>query len=433
MGKVGIYIEHGVEMRHFFLSGLSKEFNRLGDEVVLLVTKEPNSLYFKEYIRQEGLETIVLDSVVAQIKDSKWETRLRSVRDAKKKNSSLPTYRHYANIQNPGTLATLAASNSMLYKWFHFYSLLKIKKHYAKIKIVNHISGLNLCRIILLEYGSGVRSALGHVANKLGIRIDVYLNTLKTIYINDLITFRPDNLYCWTKEHAEIIEIANWYHKPGFTKPIGSPFHTYLRDNDEVEIMEVCNKYGIEEGRKLIVYSLIFEKIYLREHLIIEKIYNQLAEWYSDGEMPYIVIRRNPFEESSVGVEYLKNNCPEIIICDHYWERDVKNGWSIQGVQGEKEWRGLLYRANMLLNIPSMATIDAMMVNTATGNVFVNEDNQYNEEVKHILKSPFTNIFLNNPGVVAINTLDDLKKLIHREQKKIDISIETAKLEAFSS
>lgn len=412
--RVGIYVGHGVEMRHFVLSGLTRELEKQRCEVVLLLDKSIESSFFQEYIDKYNLKTILLDTQLANYPASKWEGRLRSMRDARKRYSDEPKYRHYGGSKSTGKIVQLISRYRLLYKWVLKFGIKKIHKHYQDPNLKDSIAGLDLNRLIILQYGTRIKTCLSVIGTTLGIRVDIFLNTLKTPYINDILTFRPNNLYCWLDEHAESYENINWYHKPNFANAKGSPFHAYLKQKNTEEINKVSQKYQIGDKKRLILYSMIFEKVYPNEHLIIENIYNALNAAYTKEERPLLALRRNPFEESDDGINYLKKNCPKIIVCDHYWERNAASGWSIQGLQGETEWRALLHRSNVLLNIPSMSTIDAMMTQTPTLNIFFNERNKYNKDLEYILESPFSKLFSNHLSVKKVEGAKSVADLFKR-------------------
>lgn len=431
--RIGVLVNHGVELRHFVLSGLVDAYRNKGEEVVLLLTKDFNSPFFNEYIEKYKLETRLLSKTLVEYPASKWESRLRSLRDARKRLLNEPLYSHFLKTTKSDKRLEFISRNSPVYKLFHTYGLRKIQDHYLTDESIDAITELKLNKVIMLEYGSAIKSLFGLGANHLNIECEVYLNTLKTIYINDFLAFKPSKLFCWTKHHEDSYYQSNWYYPKNYVRPLGSPFHTFLRKKSESEIQQVCNKYRIEENRPLVLYSLIFEKVYRREYLIIEKIYNYFQEQYGEEERPQLAIRRNPFEEEDAGVCYLKQKCPKLIVCDHYWERNASKKWSLQSIQGEVEWKALLYRANLLLNIPSMSTIDAMMTETKTGNIYFDDKGNYNNQVQHILESPFSLLFAKNDFVQDLRRINALDSLIRRVAIFHDFNIEKGFIEDFIS
>ena len=430
--RIGVLVDHGVELRHFVLSGLVDAYRNKGNEVVLLLTKDYNTPFLNEYIEKFELETQLLSKTLVEYPASKWESRLRSLRDARKRLLNEPLYSHFLKKAKRDKRLEFISRVSPVYKLFHTYGLRKIQDHYLTNESIDAIIELNLNKVIMLEYGSAIKSLFGLGANHLNIECEVYLNTLKTIYINDFLAFMPSKLFGWTKHHEDSYYQSNWYYPKNYVRPSGSPFHTFLRKKSETEIQQVCNKYGIEENRPLVLYSLIFEKVFSREHLIIEKIYNYFQEHYGEEDRPQLAIRRNPFEEDDAGVRYLKLKCPKLIVCDHYWERDASKNWSLQSIQGEVEWKALLYRANLLLNIPSMSTIDAMMTDTKTGNIYFDEKGNYNMEVQHILESPFSRLFLNSNYIRDLNKVNEMESFLNLTKVNYDLEIPQLALSTFT-
>lgn len=430
--RIGFLIDHGVELRHFVLSGLMESYRNNGDDVVFLLANDFNTPFFNEYIESYELETQLLQNVFIECKASKWESRLRSLRDARKNLLNEPIYSHLFKKTKIDKRLQLISRISSIYKLIHLYGLRRIRNHYLIDQNIDAIKKLNLNKVIMLEYGSTIKSLFGLGANHLNIDCEVFINTLKTFYINDFLAFKPTKLFCWIKHHEESYYQNNWYYPTNFVRSFGSPFHTFLRKKSEVQIQQVCEKYGIEENRTLVLYSLIFEKVYRKEHLIIEKIYNYLQAHYKESERPQIAIRRNPFEEDDSVTRYLKNKCPDLIVCDHFWERNASKNWSLQSIQGELEWRALLYRADLLLNIPSMSTIDAMMTETMTGNIYFNEKGNYNSEVQHILDSPFAKLFSASKFVKEIYEPSDIESMLNLQTFEFDLEIERTNLSIFS-
>ena len=410
--RIGILVDHGVELRHFVLSGLVDAYRNKGNEVVLLLTKDFNTPFFNEYIEKFELETQLLSKTLVEYPASKWESRLRSLRDARKRLLNEPLYSHFSKNNNDNRFFRILCKIGLIYRLVHRIGLKRIHRNYSNYVVIEEIQNLDLSRLIMLQYGVSIKTLLGVTTNRIGLPIDVYLNTLKTPYINDFLPFRPSKLNSWVEKHADIYYSFNRYHEVGFIEKTGSPFHAYLRNKNSADIEQVCEIYGIEENRTLVLYSMIFEKVYPREHLIIEKIYNYFQEQYGEEARPQLAIRRNPFEEDDAGVRYLKQKCPKLIVCDHYWERDASKNWSLQSIQGEVEWKALLYRANLLLNIPSMSTIDAIMTGTMTGNIYFDEEVNYNVEVQHILESPFSKYFSKSPYVLDLHEISTLKDLL---------------------
>lgn len=429
--RVGFLVDQGVELRHFALSGLVSEYRKNDFQVVLLLTKRFDTPFFKEYIEKYDLLTQVIPSELINYPASKFESRLRLLRDARKRIRKEPLYSHFIKKEKADKRLELLARIPLLVNLIHWIGLRNIKRHYVTSKTIQEFAEMNLQKIIILEYGSKVRTLLGFLANEMSIEINVYLNTLKTMYINDFLAFRPDKLFVWTKDQEVNYYKSNEYHKEGFVENLGSPFHTFLRRKNHSEICDVCMKYGIVDGRKFVLYSMIYEKVYAQEHLLIEKIYRYLQDEFSEDKRPQLAIRRNPFEEDDSGIQYLKEKCPNLIVCDHYWERDASKNWSLQGLQGEIEWKALLYRADLLLNIPSMSTIDAMMTQTKTGNIFFDENMKYNSKVQHILESPFSKIFSQSSFVEELRDINELRSMLFNNEQNFNYMILPSKLSKF--
>ena len=102
---------------------------------------------------------------------------------------------------------------------------------------------------------------LASVCSKNKISIHVFVNTLKTVFINDFIPFKFDLLFCWSFSQATLYKSANPNIKSSAFKISGSPFHTFLRNKDLENSQRVLEKYKLDQSRPIVVYPLIYEKV----------------------------------------------------------------------------------------------------------------------------------------------------------------------------
>jgi hypothetical protein len=251
---------------------------------------------------------------------------------------------------------------------------------------------------------------VGVNASLSGAKVDVFINTLKTVFIDDFIVFKINRLYSWSIIQNKLFQQANKGINESVFLPLGSPYHNFLRNKDDKAQQKMITKYNLDITRPIVIYSLINEKVYKNEHLIIELICNYFKDNFEHHNRPQIVIRRNPFEQDSEHINYLKS-LPCTIVADHFWERNEKEEWSIQAEEGEVEWRALLQLASVSMNIPSMATIDSLMCGTPVVNLNFNHQGEFNSELSFIIESPYSKYFEDSEFVFSINSINELNTL----------------------
>ena len=177
----------------------------------------------------------------------------------------------------------------------------------------------------------------------------------------------------------------------------------------DAEVENVQLKYPALQGKKWIVYSLIYEKMFAHEYALLEILNNTITELFEKNNRPCLLIRRNPFEEKVELIEKLAR-LENVIIADHLWERDSEKEWSIQYVQGEKEWKLFLQQAALCMNIPSMAGYEAIISGTPVLNIGFDADGKPSVELEHFTKAPFMKDVNQSEFIQVCTTTDMLKK-----------------------
>ena len=107
---------------------------------------------------------------------------------------------------------------------------------------------------------------------------------------------------------------------------------------------------------------------------------------------PQLVLRRNPFEESSFLVDYV-NEFENVIVFDHFWERNKNQNWSIQSKEGEMEWKALLHKCSLMISYPSMSIVESIICSTPVINIGFGENGSENKKFIAYCSCP---LLLNN-------------------------------------
>lgn len=402
-GKVGFYINHGVEVRYFILSGLLDLIRKNFD--VCFYTNDVYSKTLDNYAVKYNIKVKILP--INKISKPKFESYLRTFTNARKRSNNISIYNHFGNLPPEKFYDGLLKIPFLSFLGNYFFRLLSIKFYKSK-ELISFFRQENIHTLYQLQYESLLLKVVGINASLSGADVVVFINTLKTVFIDDFVAFKIDRLYSWSKVQNNLFQRANIGIKKSAFLPYGSPYHNFLRTPDNIEKQKVIEKYNLNIERPIILYSLINEKVYNKEHIVIELIVKYFENHFENTVRPQIVIRRNPFEQVSEHVKYLKS-VPGVIIAEHFWERNEEKEWSIQTEDGELEWRALLQIASISMNIPSMATIDSLVCGTPVVNIGFNVFGEYNKELEFLIQSPFNKEFEKNEYVKTCLSLNELK------------------------
>jgi hypothetical protein len=403
MKKVGFYINNGIEVRYFLLSGLADLLRKTYD--ICLLVNETHSKVLEEYALKYQIETLTLPEVI--IKPPRWEKYIRSFTNSRKRAQNVAIYSHhganYTDKRRYDILVKGLLSNQVI------VALIKkmIQFSYQDSAYKSFLRKSEIENIFVLDYSSPQLKQLGINASFCGIRTSVFINSLKVVFIDDFVTFPFFRLYSWNKMQNQLFQSANIDLDTSLFRHNGSPYHNFLRTIDEDYQAKVLEKYAIDPSKKVILYSMINEKVYDKEYLLLELIVNMIKTNFSVQERPILVIRRNPFEQNDSHIRKIAQ-LEGLIIAEHFWERKPEKEWSIQKQEGELEWRALLQFATVSMNIPSMATIDTLMCGTPVINIGFNEKGDYNRELDFLIESPFNLEFKKNDFVVTVRKFEDL-------------------------
>lgn len=436
--KIGLLINHGIEVRYYLLSGLLHYLKEQGHEAILIVPDVPSS-YLREYIDLFNIKYEILPTKANST--SKYDALARSVGNARKRSSNTKIYHHYgADLSTPKWYDSLFKIPGVSLVADNFFrKKLSITCHDKNI--VDFFSGLGLNRLYMLQYSSPFLKRIGASAAAASIDIYVFINTLKTVFIDDFVPFNLARLFAWNKEQCILFEQGNKGLKKSIFKNTGSPYHNFLMEEDAEIQLRVMNKYGLSPNTPFILYSLINEKVYNDEYSILKFISDQIEHLDIDNK-PYLIIRRNPFEVSDTHIQKIAK-LQHIIVADHYWERDEAREWSIQGIEGELEWRALLQLASLSMNIPSMSTIDSILCGTPVLNIGFEASGNYNDKLRFLIESPFNEEFEKSKCVKTFRSSDgfvdtlqsflSIKEKLKKSQIVASMPITTSHISAYTN
>jgi hypothetical protein len=381
--NIALYIRHGVEVRYFLLSGLADQLKK--ENNVYLVCDDITSENFKGYLNIYNFK--ILNIPKFEPNKITYEKYVRSFTNARKRVKNKETYSHFGSINKEPKWFDWIFKFDLINKAIEKIIINLFESSYQNKLVKSFLIENKIDKIYYLEYNDSKIKTIANTANNIGIENFILINTLKTIFINDFITFKISKLFSWNEQQNKLFIEANTNKKINVFVSKGSPYHCFLRTVDLDNQNKVKIKYNLPKNRKIILYSLINEKVYENEYLIIEKINNLINECF-EVEKPLLLIRRNPFEENTEILEKLKH-LNNVVVMDHFWERNAEKEWTLQSYQGELEWRAILQIASLSMNIPSMATIDSLMCGTPVLNIGFDENGGVNNKLNHIIFSPF--------------------------------------------
>lgn len=413
MAKHLFYISQGVEVRYFLLSGLT-DLLKANSEVALLIDENNDSPILKKYIKQFDIETIVLPLQQFNINIWKYESYIRTMRNARKRVDNSPIFKHFGGNANQSKWYDKLLGNRISSKIFEKAFRFFLRRHYKNNGLQQFLKDNNTSAIHFVENGWKYHVSLGINSNLLNIPVHLHVNSLKTFFVNDFVFFNVNKFYAWNQSQQKLFAHSNSGISDDAFINAGSLYHNFLMTTPtESEIQLLKGKYQIASDKKIILYSLIFEKVYESEYILLKQIDEYLSQNFDESHRPIVVVRRNPFEESQLHIDEIRK-CKNVVVADHYWERNAEKSWSIQDLEGENEWRIFLNMAICSLNITSMSTVDSIVCGTPVLNIGFDTSGNYNQQLDFLIKSPFANEFEKSRFVETAKTFEEFKMQISR-------------------
>lgn len=401
--KIGFYIGHGVEIRHFILSGLLKQAQEKG-ETIIFRGDNNYSKFLEEYL---GDANIIYLNKIKIKKRIRLEALILIIRSARLRLKNIGNFHNYNKIKKSNSFKDFVFGNAIVFYFINYLSLFFIKKYYKTPELSKIFKDNNLSEIFILDYNHPFYLQIGYAAKEAGVDVKIIINSLKSFYINDFIPFKTKYLYTWNKTQNELFKQSNFHQNKKIFCTVGNPYHNFIFKPVEMEI--VSDELKQLHQVPFIVYTLIYEKVYPDEYNTVLLINNFINDNFKINK-PKIVIRRNPFEETPGHIDKIKelNN---IIIAPHFWERDAPNEWSIQSFKGEMDWKYLLSKARLLINITSMAAIESILSGTPVINIGFNGNGTEALSLQRFTNAPFQQDIQISPFVKSTVTFQDFKNI----------------------
>lgn len=411
MRVFGFLCNHGVEVRHFLLSGLVHSI-RSQAAVKMILRAETDSPALNEYLDFFKMPRAVMPFETKIARRHKNEHYLSKIRKARKKRLGIGNYHNFRNENEALTAQDHFLGNPLSFQLGHSLWAGTLKTHYTHQAFIDFYKSEGFTDLVLLDYNSPFQLMAGFSANAAGVKVHIVMNTLKTYYTNDYVPFEFQRLYAWDQEQTQLFQQSNPQHAAHHFVNGGNPYYTFFTNNQfQDRLPELYQRYPQLLGQKLIVYSLIYEKMYAHEFELLQQLNQVINDTFLPEDRPIVVVRRNPFEESTALIRQIET-LDNFFVSGHYWERDVDKEWSIQSIEGEKEWKWLLSQASLCMNIPSMAGYESLLSGTPVLNIGFGPDGQPSAELKQFTDAPFMKSFNRSKFIRVCYSIEELNQLL---------------------
>lgn len=410
--RIAFLLYHGIEVRHFLLSGLADQLKDAGHDIVILKKEEITSPVFNEYLDRYNLKVIELPSTFFPKKRTRLEELFSSIRKARLRLKKIGNFQHEAQNKTSNYWKDIVLGNNIIYKIMRWLVLKKISSFYHDKGLQDFLAKHNLTDIFFLGYSAIEKITIAESAKRLNIELWITINTWKNLYINDFVPFIPKGVFLWSDTMLKEYLICNDHIPRNNFFVAGNlafdRFNFFTPVNSEHHYRE---KYNLPEESPIILFSLIFKKMYADEHKVAELIHSEIINIFGNSTCPTVLIRRNPFEREG-DLEDWNQELPLLRWADHGWERDEANGWSIQSILGEEEWVDLLHYSKVNINIASLVSLEALMLNTHVINIGFGADGQENEIPMRFANSPYYKFMRDRKDLVIAKDINEFNKAI---------------------
>lgn len=384
--RIAFYIGHGVEARHFVLSSFVKILEKQGNSVVYLFSKRIDTEFRHEYFPVN--QTILIEDGKLGVKRHFIEGYVSAIRKARLKLKRVGLFHNFNDPKPPSFFRDWLLGNFLVHNTVTWISQFIYKQHYTDNRVIDLFQTNGIEILFLLDYNDPFQLKLGYSAQKANVKVNVCINSLKSFYINNFLPFKVNRLYVWNDFQKELFSKFNPNIHSHSIVSSGCFYHHFLiHDNN---IYQPSNEIAEITRSPYVLYSLIFEDMYSEEYYLIKNLSETLKRLFPHNT-PNIIIRRNPFETPHFNLNRILS-IPGVFLAPHNWERDSEKDWSIQSIKGEREWKYLLTHALLLINISSMASIEALILGTPVINLGLGKNGNPEVLLNRFYKAPFMEV-----------------------------------------
>jgi len=400
--RFGLVINVGIEYRNLLLSGLASELKRFGDVVVL--RRDFESAFLDDYLEEFQVPEIRIPRDWFSGSRLPVEGYFSASRKARKRLLGVGNFHNYRAVSGGGPTDFLKG-NRLSHALLERATIKAIPNHYADEEMCRLIKDEGITDVFLGGYSSVGVMRWTRSAAVAGINTWVVVNSWKDLFVNDFVPFSPTGLFVWSETMKWDFLKLNHRLKSEAVFPVGNPiFDRFFNYRPSRGIEYYARKYGFDENRPMVVYSMINPVAYDREHLIIRAIDQKLEEAFEPEKRPVVVLRRNPFEVDP-STQALYDGLRNCVLAEHHWERDEALDVSVQALEGEVEWTDLLFHSITSMHIASTVALESLLLGKPVVNIGFGPDGLSDEACLRYAQAPFYGELVGRGDVMVVESI----------------------------
>ncbi|MAD43068.1 MAG: hypothetical protein CL623_11855 [Arcobacter sp.] len=405
--KFAFIINYGIEYRMYLISGLLEELSKSNQVVV--IRRDIENKYFDEYKSIFDFETITLDNRLMNPKRTKLENIFQSIRQSRIKLLGKTPFKNYNIKKNKLLFKDIIKGNFLTFNIARLFTLKSISKNYSDDELKNILKKGGITDIVISGYSStcNINFAINSLASN--IKVWTFINSWKDYYINDFLPFKANGFFVWSESMKHDFLSTNTHINKNIIYPTGNiVFDRFYNPIISFKREYYQNKYNFKNTDKLFLYCMLDPDRYQDEEKIILLISKKLKETQFDFK---ILVKKNPFDSSLKVNHFFKNN-EDISVLEHYSQRDKKNDFFIQSINGEKEWIDLLAYSNYILGAASTVALEAIMMKKPVLTICFDKNGNEDRFLKTLCEVDFYKELLKREDIhVSSNTRQLLEKI----------------------
>lgn len=419
--KIAVLFQCGFEYRSTLLSGLILELQE--NYEVIGFSRKCDSRYLKEYFHNYKINYIEFEDEVVEKNRSIIENYNLAARKARFRLLGIDNF-NYFNEDRKIKVTDYVLGNKVIYKLFQYLARKINHVHYSSKRVQKLFKEHHVTDFILCGYmGTGAISfALN--AKKLDINVWLIMNNWKNIYVNNFIPFRPKKIFTWNQQMSHKYSLLNTHiEKDNFIVSGNTVFDRFYNYKPCKNRIFYEKKYGFLNTQPILLYTMLSPEAYTNELesiLLIDKLLDKI---YTDPKTkPFLLLRRNPLDKiNKLKIQENEN----VVYAENYYDDHSGKELMIQSEEGENEWMDLIFHSEILLNVASTVTLEALMLNTPVINIEFNGEGTTDKELKRFTNAPFYSSLKENKNIAICETILDmensLKKFLNDKKKTIKI------------
>ena len=394
-----------IEYRSLLLSGLYEEL--IKHHKVILISRECSSKNLDEYSAYYKINTYKFDKKYFLHPMLKIENLVLASRKARHRIKKIGNFGYFSN-DRALKWTDYILGNNFVFRILNALAVKKIHKHYVRKDIQSIYQTLNITDVILCGYSNAGNKLFAINAIESNVNVWITLNNWKDLYVNNFIPFIPNKIFSWNNAIIKEYLKRNMHLTQKNFSTVGNPaFDRFYKYKPKFSRSYYENKYGIQSKQPLILYTLLAPDVYSSELEIVKLIGNVIKRNYPDkNDRPFLLLRRNPMDEETLNEEKIDD---DIVFAEHYFEGSKEKAIFIQSIEGESEWLDLIYYSDIVVNVASTVTLEALMMKKPVINIEFNGNGDNEPLLKKFTEAPFYTPLLNRSDVKVCRNIREFE------------------------